>query len=139
MSSLPCGLEPVNSHRPCWMPSVSLEPPPWKMSSVLELTLSVKKLPASAALVEPWTKLPLPLGDPASAKTWSQSWEEVVEPEGGAEDARGGVAVELERAEEDAGSHAILEPFQLKPVALLGEWASRPFPSVLRGCVLDGE
>ena len=75
---MPCGLEPVNSHGPCWMPCVSLEPPPWKMSSVLELTLSVTKLPAIAALVGPLAKVALVDGDPASAKTWSQSWVVVV-------------------------------------------------------------
>src|SRR5262249_11538138 len=73
MSFLPCGLEPVNNHGPDWMPWVSLEPPPVKMSSVLVLTLSVKKPPARAALVGPWEKEPLVAGEPASAKIWSQS------------------------------------------------------------------
>src|SRR5262245_26193040 len=44
MSSLPCGLELVNSQGPFWMPWMSLEPPPWKMSSVVELTTSCTKL-----------------------------------------------------------------------------------------------
>ena len=37
MSFLACGLESVNSHGPCWMPWVSLEPPPVKMSSALRV------------------------------------------------------------------------------------------------------
>src|SRR4051794_39192783 len=66
MSFLPWGLEPVNSHCPDWMPWVSLDPPPVKMSSALELTLSVTKLDASAPLTGGGVTL-------WSAKTWSQS------------------------------------------------------------------
>src|SRR5262245_30249779 len=66
MSFLACGLEPVNSHGPFWMPWVSLEPPPVKMSSVLLLTLSVTKAEATAPLLGGGVTL-------LSAKTWSQS------------------------------------------------------------------
>src|SRR6266571_4389565 len=53
------------------MPRMSLEPPPWKMSSAMELTLSVTKLDASAPLTGGGVTL-------LSAKTWSQSCVAVV-------------------------------------------------------------
>src|SRR5262245_56477176 len=74
MSFLPCGLDSVNSHLPDWMPWVSFDPPPVKMSSVLLLTASVTKLDARAPLTGGGVTL-------VSAKTWSQSCEVVVEPE----------------------------------------------------------
>src|SRR5262245_36218320 len=52
-----------------------------KVSSLWELTGSLMKVPASARLVGPLVKVPLVAGEPASAKTWSQSCEVVVEPE----------------------------------------------------------
>src|SRR5262245_61837364 len=66
-----------------WMPPEFAEPGP-KVLSLLELTGSLTKVPASARLVLPLVKVPLPgtaVGDPASAKTWSQSCEVVVEPD----------------------------------------------------------
>src|SRR5262245_18831102 len=64
-----------------WMP-LAFDDPLAKMLSLLELTGSLTKVPASARLVGPLVKFPLPglaVGDPASAKTWSQSCEVVVE------------------------------------------------------------
>src|SRR5262249_6780361 len=68
MSSLPCGLPPVHSHCPDWMPRVSLEPPALKMLSLVVLMGSLTKSTARAPLV-----LVLPAWE--SAKTWSQSCE----------------------------------------------------------------
>src|SRR5262245_58624142 len=64
-----------------WMPLEFAEPLV-KMLSLLELNGSLTKMPASARLVGPLVKVALPVavGDPASAKTWSQSCEVVVEP-----------------------------------------------------------
>src|SRR5262245_59919707 len=70
MSALPCGLAPVDNHFPT--PWLSLEPPPRKMSSLVELTASVTKLEVTA---------PLRDGLLLSAKTWSQSCEVAVEPD----------------------------------------------------------
>src|SRR5262245_21384377 len=71
MSCLACGLEAVNSHGPCWMPWVSFDPPPVKMSSVFVLTASVTKADAIAPLTGGGVTL-------LSAKTWSQSCVVVV-------------------------------------------------------------
>src|SRR5262249_46230368 len=68
MSSLPCGLLPVHSQGPDWMPRVSLEPPALKMLSLVVLMASLTKSTARAPLalvVVPWKSL----------KTWSQSCE----------------------------------------------------------------
>src|SRR5262249_15910658 len=55
---------------------VSLEPPPVKMSSLVVLTASLMNAPASARLVGPLVKLFVlgtVVGEPPSAKIWSQS------------------------------------------------------------------
>src|SRR5262245_18895721 len=74
MSFLACGFEAVNNQGPDWMPRVSFEPPPVKMSSVLELTLSVMNADARAPEMAEFE------ASGPSANTWSQSWDVVVEP-----------------------------------------------------------
>src|SRR5262245_49108444 len=75
MSLLACGLEFVKSQGPCWMPMVSCEPLPVKMSSVRLLTASETNADASAPLVDDGGTVLL------SANTWSQSCDTLVEPE----------------------------------------------------------
>src|SRR5438128_1182563 len=54
MSSLPCGLPAVDSQGPCWMPEMSLEPPPVKMLSLVLLITSVTE--AWSAELPPFPK-----------------------------------------------------------------------------------